>query len=1277
MFRRKIISFLIILIILLVLITATATGSGFVVPFFDSINNFSATSLAQQPEIETQLKPNLEIINIQTQTFEIKPETENIKQKNYVSVEKQTTPDKSSSECFALKENQKIPAAKQPIIEEVCLGPISTGGCVGLNCSGTQTIACSYCSSVNPSINHLSDCMPDSCPSGYFDQGVVCEPSGACNNCDGSNCDYDCAHQMLECTRTCTTNPCTDPDYPNYCDGYCWSDCSSAGYYGGKCCNGSWWCCPSSNYPELCCPSSEDPFYCTTENDTCLSNGCSINYPYKCNNKCWSCPAETNLCCPSNGDPSYCCGPGQICQSDGTCYTPQTTANLNGYLKDHYGNALSGTTIRLTDCSDNTKYSDATESNGYWEINATPDFYKLKTDMWWGTITWLIDGQECVSYSAQNYAFGNMQVNTETVNYGYLKDEYGNAWNNILVELTDCSDNTITFNTTDSSGYFYLKAFKGNYKFKTHMPWGLVEWLIGGQECPLFYWNTWNMETLTINSNTIVSGQVIGHQNIPLQGVQAVMKECSNLINYYDFTDSTGEFSFNIPKDNYKFQTAFNWGIITWLINGEECNLYAADNINLGTLPKIDTTIHGYFHDLENNPINGLLIELYDCSDNLIDSDTTNSSGFFSINNNAGEYQLKIVIQGYRIPLTNQEGNSCFVFFGDIDVGTIKVNPSLDCSVLNNSCYNENWRLFSCYFNASIPACVCYYEVCEFGCTSGQETCNAGQQETIKIDVDNINNNFEPLAGAKIYLDNEFKGITNSYGKKDVYAFPGFRNIKVFCPDNSFCSETGIYVNGTIWEYFDCGCEIQKGNIQVNVDNINGYPVANVYVFLDEDYSKSLGLTNPFGFTYIENIHYGEHKIDIRYKVTNPDYAGDYQVTQYINLNQPEQTVNFTAMVSPSNIISELNGSHDGNFSGEVIPLVAIALGIVDVASVSLSIEEYCKCINDADGDAFGGGYQACIDSIEECAGNTRNCINNIRNEAGSTAQKCWLEEILLAGDAISPFIPVGMVGHGAVFVGKSFKRVKIIDDIGKGIGKIGGDLWSFTKEGTGWFARWFDDLSIFKKAVNIGFDTTKWSDEAIEGLESFVKSSPDGQKAAKRIGKELGEEAIENISKNLQKLRAKGVKGVDRLEAEIVKHGKNLDDAKISGNQGEINGAITNLKGITFEAEVASHSRFIDNVDEVRITPTPTKPEIDVLLKNGDILEAKNISWSYLTEKQIEERIKNIVRQAGTLSNYNPGGNIKIVFKELPDAIKSRIENKLIAAHGSDILSKVSLEVL
>ena len=52
------------------------------------------------------------------------------------------------------------------------------------------------------------------------------------------------------------------------------------------------------------------------------------------------------------------------------------------------------------------------------------------------------------------------------------------------------------------------------------------------------------------------------------------------------------------------------------------------------------------------------------------------------------------------------------------------------------------------------------------------------------------------------------------------------------------------------------------GVLQVNVGNINGYPVANVYVYVD---GEERALTCPFGYAYIEDVPYGDRRIDNRH----------------------------------------------------------------------------------------------------------------------------------------------------------------------------------------------------------------------------------------------------------------------------------------------------------------------------------------------------------------------------------------------------------------------------
>ncbi|MFH1895714.1 MAG: carboxypeptidase-like regulatory domain-containing protein [archaeon] len=1226
------------------LVSATAAGNGFIVPLFDS-QKISGLTVQKQPEIKAELKPNIETLNITVQEFNAIIQETSIKKS--FSVQGKQAVSKDSTECSALSENQKIPAPTQALLDISCQGQASIGGCSGLNCSGIQSLLCSYCSSVNPSINHLSSCTPSSCPSGYFDQGVVCQPSGACNNCDGSNCDYDCAHQSLSCTRTCTTNPCTNPDYPNYCDGYCWSNCSSVGLYGGKCCNGSWRCCNSSSYPQLCCPDSGNPIMCTTQNDSCLSNGCSVNYPYKCNNKCWSCPTGTNLCCPSSGDPSHCCGTGQVCQSSGTCYTPPTNARIYGYLKDHYGNPLPGRTMRLTDCSDNTQYSDTTESNGYWEIIAPANSFKLKTDVWWGTIVWNVSGQECYSYSAQDYFLGDLQVNTETVNYGYLKNEYGNGWNNILVELTSCSDNVIISDRTNLDGYFNLRALKGNYKLKTHMPWGVIEWTVNEVECPLYYWNEWNIGTLPINANAIVSGQIVGHQNNGLQGVEAKLTQCFGSNSYSDFTDLQGNFSVSAPKNYYKFQTVFGWGTIKWIIDNNECNLFTGNNISLGTLPKIDSTIHGYFHDLDNNPISGLRVELFDCTDNFVAYATTSSTGFFSIYNDAGKYQLKVVIQGYRIPLTDFQGNSCFVFFGDLDLGTLNINPSINCSGFNNTCYNNNWRLFSCYFDSTVPSCVCYYEVCEFGCTKGQNYCNAGQQKLIKIDVDSINNNFNALPGARIYLDNEFKGTTDSFGKKDVYAFPGFRTIKVLCPDSSFCAEKGIYLNSTAWEYFDCSCTVpqQTGDIIVDLSvisgavingfEINGRPIAFADVYLDDRFIDSTDLA---GQVFLDDVSFGNHELEFLLCVE--EIEGNDCQTKHgsinINVSQELEVMKFGIYdyelfnnsglnVSSFNIGDRTDVvilDYNGEFTGKVAPLV-VALVVIGVAFVAWDAYDVHAC-----SQQYG-------------------LPNDIMR------WQCWDEVAWLGVN----FIPVGGIiakgGKIAVFIGNKAKYLpeigeiieKVISKVGKNTWKVGSKYAGETIEYTVKYAD--DGARTIKITKNVATILLKNADETANAVkiirnegDNFIKIGDtiitkgdipgNAGNIQGKLGEIMSDEYIKKISQNadegIEIIVKSGTPGTTIQKGgytfKFLEDGKNIEFKKLDGSiQGELDRLlIINEKPVVIESKASKLTTF-----ESKITADAIKNKLDAAKAFSGENEAEIILQ--VPNGQFNNKVVNVVK--------------------------------------------------
>nr|QNO42213.1 hypothetical protein DNDEFCBC_00002 [Methanosarcinales archaeon ANME-2c ERB4]QNO43108.1 hypothetical protein GHANLPCP_00004 [Methanosarcinales archaeon ANME-2c ERB4]QNO43277.1 hypothetical protein PDJHCPJF_00003 [Methanosarcinales archaeon ANME-2c ERB4]QNO45422.1 hypothetical protein KJMLMBBB_00002 [Methanosarcinales archaeon ANME-2c ERB4]QNO45658.1 hypothetical protein LCLBCGAP_00002 [Methanosarcinales archaeon ANME-2c ERB4] len=94
----------------------------------------------------------------------------------------------------------------------------------------------------------------------------------------------------------------------------------------------------------------------------------------------------------------------------------------------------------------------------------------------------------------------------------------------------------------------------------------------------------------------------------------------------------------------------------------------------------------------------------------------------------------------------------------------------------------------------------------------------------------------------------------------------------------------------------------------------------------------------------------------------------------------------------------------------------------------------------------------------------------------------------------------------------------------------------------------------------------------------------------------------------------------------------------------------LANLKGIAFEVEVATDSRYIDDVVEVR--KKIPESEIDLLLKNDDIVEVKNLDWSKMDKVQFDKYKTKLGNQIRAFKNYqintlnNRDAEIKVVFK-------------------------------
>ena len=310
----------------------------------------------------------------------------------------------------------------------------------------------------------------------------------------------------------------------------------------------------------------------------------------------------------------------------------------------------------------------------------------------------------------------------------------------------------------------------------------------------------------------------------------------------------------------------------------------------------------------------------------------------------------------------------------------------------------------------------------------------------------------------------------------------------------------------------------QTSDLQVNVDNINGYPVANVYVYVD---GEERALTCPFGYVYIEDVPYGDHRVDIRYSITNPDYIGYYQRSLDITVDEEKEVVNVIATLPGSSYVAHAQSLGDssnftriGNFTPQVLPVAAVAMAVVDIASVIGSTDEFCRCMFHEEGTS---GIEQCIDAITGYKGDIRGCIGQIRENAGPTANRCKFEGAMLVGDVASPLIPVGIAGHTIAKVVGEGRVLKIVDDIGEN-GRIiktkAGGVVEYVKGGVSWAARWVEGVG-FKLGI---IHYVSWWDElsqpALDGWNKALKNADRG--AGKELLEDLGKGRADRAGKNL-----------------------------------------------------------------------------------------------------------------------------------------------------------------
>jgi len=857
------------------------------------------------------------------------------------------------------------------------------------------------------------------------------------------------------------------------------------------------------------------------------------------------------------------------------------------------------------------------------------------------------------SYSVTNqqscYCSGGNCITSTTV-HGYMKYSNGAGIPNVKFKLEHCSTgSTIAYDYTDNSGYYSINANVGNYILSADY----LGYDIDFTDCTTF---VGDISVSDIVPSASLSGYMHGFNGDGISNVLTKLTDCNGNIIDTDYSDGNGYFNVQ-SADAGSFDFYFTYNGYTFQALDCETILGSAQFTNPIVL---SATLHGYLKDLDNNPLEGRSIELYDCSENLITSSSTSSTGYFSVTEDADQYKIMINLGGgWRIKLVDYDNNDCFFLFGDIDLGTLNINPSPDCSVFDYICYQGDIKLFGCYWDENERSCRCYGTECYHGCTEGLPECDQGDYGLITVDVDDLNN--YPIHGAKVYLDNSYQGSTSSTGKYYLSAAYGYRNVKVNCPDNSYCDTQQVYVNGNEYLYFDCGCDSnQYGVLDIYVYNENSYPLVNVIGYINDE---EVGVSNPFGLIRVENIPFGQVYLRLELYISkyDPIKVGYFHKT--INIDGEYKTDEIIIRESELNLIDTTyrfdesgNYIYDISAGPEAISL-AVVMAVIDIASVAYSATEFCKCAYNT--NQLVGGAKACFDTLNKCslAGmNFNECIEGIKSFS-SAKDECFWEFAFLVGDAVSPLIPIGFIGGMIVKVGRRFFWV---DNIVRFLGKTGDYIWKYTKmwgdEIVEFFAKSSD--GFFRKGVDVGVDAVRnFGDEALEGWNRILRKG--GTKGGKRLVAELGEEGAERLSRNIGELTGKGVKNVDSLYDEIGSAAKDLQEKILRGEpESAINGARGRLKGAIFEADAAANPKYIDNIQELRKPLTKASGEIDIVLKNGDIIEAK--SWNFPISPEYQQTLRT---QFANAKLEYPSKTLKFVFKNTPDSDTVKLLEKIGAA--------------
>ncbi len=736
-------------------------------------------------------------------------------------------------------------------------------------------------------------------------------------------------------------------------------------------------------------------------------------------------------------------------------------------------------------------------------------------------------------------------------------------------------------------------------------------------------------------------------------------------------TDADGKFTFVAPTGSYGMKLAAPWGDLDFDLGTDYCKTFS-----MGFHGSLEvwvyenkTVVHGKAVNPQGQPSISLPLELSTCQDSTLVSTTTNTSGDFILNTDSGKQKIKATISGNKVPLSDESGNTCFLNYGDVDLGTMEITPT--CNLYDNTCQDPNTRIFSCVPDPS-KGCVCQVQYCEAGCTEGASICNPLGTGTLKVSVTNANS---PVKSASIKVDGSTQGKTNSLGKLEVNSKHGSHTVIATCPSGSPSNTKTVYLNAD-YQFvninLNCPASPQKGDILIRAENVNGYPIANVLVAENDE---KIGLTDSFGQLYLEDFDYGSHTISLVYRITNADYAGTYQKIVLVDLNQSVVTQEITILL-PGDVGYSQFG--ETSYSGKIfLPVAAavviiapIAFATLDAVSMAWSASDLCQCILGDTyslsqlGQCVGDFANPTCSDIRQCEGGLEKYAKEISNG------QCWAESAMLAGDVVSPFIPAGLVGHvGAFFISK-IDDFKLIDKLGVA-GKIvakGEDFIEIVAENGAKLRAEIDDLAAqtILKGPNVGLSLKALSPDGIIGaghvstkLDSF---GVDSVKISKDLTSVFSEQSMIDVYQTIGKADGK-------VNVHWVEEFSNRVKTFASTNSEKVG----NAKGIINEIKVAKKEGIVDSLTAAAVTIYKNGQKLTDLdlVSNGILREVKS-PFSLAMDADddgitILKVIKNKVSRLEEAKQYLPSG---ISYNEIEFNI-ARNEGEVIPQSVIDALNE------